>query len=172
MKLVSVPEMIAIEKEANADGLTYEIMMENAGRGLAEVILDEYSHFAVESALGLVGSGNNGGDTLVALDYLAGHGWKVSAYIVRPRPEGDPLVQRLVASGGTIIKMDDDPKLEELGNLLEEHSVFMDGVLGTGLSLPLKIRSGESVGGRTSEAGRNAHAATHRGRRLPFRRRL
>ena len=35
MKLVSVEEMVAIEKEANAGGLTYPMMMENAGRGLA-----------------------------------------------------------------------------------------------------------------------------------------
>ncbi len=42
MKLVTVAEMISIEREANAHGLTYETMMENAGRGLAELILEEY----------------------------------------------------------------------------------------------------------------------------------
>ena len=30
MKLVTVAEMISIEREANAHGLTYETMMENA----------------------------------------------------------------------------------------------------------------------------------------------
>ena len=30
MKLVTVAEMISIEQEANAHGLTYETMMENA----------------------------------------------------------------------------------------------------------------------------------------------
>ena len=40
MKLVTVPEMLAIEKEADASGLSYDLMMENAGRGLADVILE------------------------------------------------------------------------------------------------------------------------------------
>ena len=36
MKLVTVSEMRAIEKEADASGLTYGQMMENAGVGLAK----------------------------------------------------------------------------------------------------------------------------------------
>ena len=38
MKLVSVREMHALEQEADASGLTYVRMMENAGRGLAHEI--------------------------------------------------------------------------------------------------------------------------------------
>jgi NAD(P)H-hydrate repair Nnr-like enzyme with NAD(P)H-hydrate epimerase domain len=37
-KLVSVREMQAIEKEADAGGLSYTQMMENAGGGLAEQV--------------------------------------------------------------------------------------------------------------------------------------
>ena len=40
MKLVTVSQMQSIEKEANARGLTFDQMMENAGRGLADIILD------------------------------------------------------------------------------------------------------------------------------------
>ena len=40
MKLVTVSQMQAVEKEADAGGLTYDMMMENAGQGLADVILD------------------------------------------------------------------------------------------------------------------------------------
>lgn len=42
MKLVTVAEMQAIEREANASGLTYDQMMENAGSGLAEVVNGDY----------------------------------------------------------------------------------------------------------------------------------
>src|SRR5512133_3069289 len=38
MKLVTVAQMRDIEKEADANGLSYAEMMQNAGRGLAEVI--------------------------------------------------------------------------------------------------------------------------------------
>ncbi|MBK6646396.1 MAG: hypothetical protein IPG44_11745 [Anaerolineales bacterium] len=47
MKLVTVSQMRAIEKEADAKGLSYAQMMENAGRGLAE-----YLHNLGEKRLG------------------------------------------------------------------------------------------------------------------------
>ena len=66
MKLVTVSEMIAIEKEADAGSLSYAEMMENAGNGLADVILELFGEDEELDAFGLVGPGNNGGDTLVA----------------------------------------------------------------------------------------------------------
>src|SRR3990170_2737118 len=100
IKLVTVKEMSAIEKDANDGGLTYEKMMENAGKGLAKIVETTYGSLKDRGVLGLVGSGNNGGDTLVALAYLANKGWKTSAYIVRERPAEDPLVSRLKDNGG------------------------------------------------------------------------
>ena len=129
MKYVSVAEMQAIEREANASGLSYERMMENAGRGLAEVVLDDYGYLAEGGALGLVGSGNNGGDTLVALAHLAEEGWNASAAILRPRLQNDPLVVRLQAAGGRVIWLDtlfDSALLEQL---LGSHDLLLDGVL-------------------------------------------
>ncbi len=68
MKLVTVPEMQAVEREANEQGLTYDKMMENAGQGLGNIIASEYDYLETKKVLGLVGSGNNGGDTLVAFN--------------------------------------------------------------------------------------------------------
>ena len=69
MKFVSVQEMISIEKAADAAGHTYKAMMEAAGKGLAEEINARYSDLSNRRVAALVGSGNNGGDALVALDY-------------------------------------------------------------------------------------------------------
>jgi NAD(P)H-hydrate epimerase len=63
MKLVTVSQMQAIEKEADASGLTYDQMMENAGQGLADIILSLHIGDAESEVIGLVGPGNNGGDT-------------------------------------------------------------------------------------------------------------
>jgi ADP-dependent NAD(P)H-hydrate dehydratase / NAD(P)H-hydrate epimerase len=145
IKYVSVAEMQAIERQANASGLTYERMMENAGRGLAEAVLEQYGYLAEDGALGLVGSGNNGGDTLVALAYLAQEGWKASAAILRPRPAGDPLVARLQAAGGQVAFLDEHFDQETLGQLLEGHAVLLDGVLGTGARLPLKAEVAQAL---------------------------
>ncbi|MDQ2693253.1 MAG: bifunctional ADP-dependent NAD(P)H-hydrate dehydratase/NAD(P)H-hydrate epimerase, partial [Chloroflexota bacterium] len=83
MKLVSVAQMQEIEKEADAGGLSFDQMMENAGQGLAEIILDLYAGESELEVLGLVGPGNNGGDTLVALSMLSAAGWKARAYLVK-----------------------------------------------------------------------------------------
>ena len=138
MKFVSVEEMVAIEKEADASGHTYAKMMAQAGFGLAQAVLEEYGYLAEEGVLGLIGSGNNGGDTLVALAHLFEEGWKVSACIVRPRPEDDPLVKRLEKAGGAIYDLGDKPDLKKLAALLGEHALLLDGVLGTGIHLPIK----------------------------------
>ena len=138
MKLVTVAEMQAIEREANSLGITYDLMMENAGQGLAGVILDEFDIYKESGILGLVGSGNNGGDTLVALAHLAEKGWKATAYIVRPRPPDDPLVTRLLDKGGAVFQYTDDDDLTQLKELLDKNTILLDGILGTGFRLPLK----------------------------------
>jgi NAD(P)H-hydrate epimerase len=113
-------------------------MMENAGRNLAEVIMDEYGYLEGEGVLGLIGSGNNGGDTLVALAYLSQEGWNATALIMRSRPQDDPLVVRLRQAGGKILLMDSSPDINQLKKLIEENEILLDGVLGTGIRLPLK----------------------------------
>ena len=138
MKLVTVAEMQAIEREANTAGLTYEQMMENAGRGLAEVVSEAYGPLKEGGILGLVGSGNNGGDTLVALAQLAEQGWMASAYLVRPRPEEDPLIGRLEQAGGKLYQVEAESGFSQLKALLSNHAIWLDGVLGTGFRLPLK----------------------------------
>src|SRR5512133_3505128 len=101
MKLVTVSQMIAIEKEADSNGLSYAQMMRNAGRGLAELAAEIISDNDWDSVLGLVGSGNNGGDTLIALTHLAGEGWRAHAYVVKRRQD-DELIAQLLQAGGQV----------------------------------------------------------------------
>ena len=137
MKLVTVPEMLAIEKEADANGLSYALMMDNAGRGLADVILELFFDEGEGlEAFGLVGPGNNGGDTLVALEILAKDGWKTRAYLIKRKT--DEYVKRLEAAGGEILYGDQDEKFDMLATFIETSDLLLDGVLGTGIKLPLK----------------------------------
>ena len=138
MKLVTVSEMKAIEQQADAGGLTYAKMMENAGDGLAELVYELGQENGWNEALGLVGPGNNGGDTLVALTQLAREGWRARAYCVKRKTEGDELAQRLVGCGGELVLAESDDEFESLAALIESADVLLDGVLGTGIKLPLK----------------------------------
>ncbi len=136
--LVTVEQMRALEAQANERGWTYDDMMEAAGRGLAERVHLLYGESTARTALGLVGSGNNGGDTLVALAYLATWGWQVTAYLARPRAEDDPLVRRVREAGGTVLRAEADPERRELHEALGNHDVLLDGLLGTGARPPIK----------------------------------
>jgi hydroxyethylthiazole kinase-like uncharacterized protein yjeF len=139
MKLVSVAEMRAIEQEADANGLTYAQMMENAGNGLAKVVLSLSLAEKDESqVLGLVGPGNNGGDTLVALSHLAAQDWRARAYLIHRKAEGDPLIERLRQAGGEVVLAEKDDKFEHLAAFMETATLVLDGVLGTGIHLPLR----------------------------------
>lgn len=146
VKLVSVKQMQAVEREADANGLSYAMMMENAGSGLVKEILSTFGDFQDGGVLGLVGSGNNGGDTLVALAELAELGWNSSAYIVKSREKEDPLIERLVSKGGKIIKINTDPDFNLLKSAIEDHALLLDGVLGTGIQLPLKGDLAKTMG--------------------------
>jgi NAD(P)H-hydrate epimerase len=135
--------MQAVEREANDLGWTYAQMMEMAGQGLAEIVQSFYGYEEEQSVLGLVGSGNNGGDTLIALQKLAQAGWKARACLVRPRPADDPLLQRLRTAGGEVRTVGGEAytaeeDLDWLGAWLGDSPVLLDGVLGTGVRLPLK----------------------------------
>jgi ADP-dependent NAD(P)H-hydrate dehydratase / NAD(P)H-hydrate epimerase len=134
-RLVTVEQMQAVEKEADAKGLTYEKMMQNAGKGLAGAVMDWYGNLEDKSALALVGSGNNGGDALVALAELARNGWQVTALELRPRPDGDSLVQDMGAARREDLSGLDAAALKEE---IDRHSILMDGLLGTGFRLPLR----------------------------------
>ncbi|MEJ5240956.1 MAG: NAD(P)H-hydrate epimerase [Anaerolineales bacterium] len=147
-KLVSVEQMRQIEAEANARGLTYDQMMQNAGEAVAKLVQrlaqenrQKEGWHTPPTALGLVGSGNNGGDTLVALTRLAQEGWETIAYLVKERKKGkgtDPLVTHLLESGGKIFLMEQDPHFQHLGEAVQRANVILDGLLGTGITLPLR----------------------------------
>jgi NAD(P)H-hydrate epimerase len=147
MKLVTISEMRAIEQEADANGLTYAQMLENAGHGLADEIQAlAYSADDETEVLGLVGPGNNGGDTLVALAHLAADGWRARAYLINRKVDGDALIERLRKEGGEIILAETDTRFDNLSAFISTADVIVDGVLGTGFKLPLRDEIAQVLG--------------------------
>lgn len=139
MKYLSVQEMLAVEKAADRSGHSYAAMMEEAGKGLAEVIHQRYFTAGKTTILALIGSGNNGGDGLVALDYLMSWGWSAAAVLVRGRDSQDPLLKRFLERGGELLVADIPEKLTApIIKKIQEVDVLLDGVLGTGIKLPLR----------------------------------
>ena len=137
-RYVSVEKMIEVEKASDRAGHSYDRMMAHAGLSLAEEVLNAYRPQKEGiRVLGLVGSGNNGGDTLVAMTHLLAQGWLCEAYVTSDRGE-DPLVERFSKQGGRVWKISEDSDYARLRVLVEQADILLDGILGTGIRLPLR----------------------------------
>ena len=137
MRLISVSDMKELEKNANDAGFTYAEMMQTAGKGIADYLVSQYGGTGINTAIGLVGKGNNGGDTVIALAGLQKSGWTTRALLVGERGKQDPLLMDYLAIGGMVVDADDIPMINrEAGG----RGVVLDGVYGTGFHPPLPDR--------------------------------
>jgi len=137
MKLVTAAEMGRIEKQADASGLTYAQMMENAGRAVAEALAERLP-IAERRVVVLVGPGNNGGDGLVAARHLHDMGAEVMIYIWKRDTTDDPNFAAVEKRNLPVVYTDEDPGFERLRQWTTEADVIIDACLGTGLTRPLR----------------------------------
>jgi hydroxyethylthiazole kinase-like uncharacterized protein yjeF len=137
-KIVTTEEMRAIEQAADSSGLTYDQMMLNAGKSIADEILAFLEDVNGLRIVILVGTGNNGGDGLVVGNHLHDAGAQVSIYQAKQRSSDDPNLTRLQEKQILIANAEDDQRHRVLKNLLAVADVVIDAVLGTGFQLPLK----------------------------------
>lgn len=138
MKLFTVQQMVAAEKAADAQGISYDQMMETAGRRLAEAMIERYG-VAGQRVLILVGPGNNGGDGLVAGRYLAQAGAEVAYYLYKARdPQEDHNMALVAAEPQHVLAEDAD--FGWLTAALQTIDFLIDGLLGTGVTRPITGR--------------------------------
>jgi hydroxyethylthiazole kinase-like uncharacterized protein yjeF len=117
--LVTCEEMKSAEEAAFARGVQAEDLMEEAGRGIAEIVRQFHRMPGVCSVF--CGKGHNAGDGLVAARYLAGSGWSIDLQFASP----EAMLSALTAK-----------KLKELprsSSSWGRHSkIVLDGLLGIG----------------------------------------
>lgn len=139
-KLVTVAEMAALEKQADAAGHSYATMMEVAGRGVAQCILTHNAHLAMVTVL--TGPGNNGGDGLVCARYLHEAGVPVRVYLWKRRTEPDQDYEQHYAKIRALqipsAHADDDHDFATLYTWLAATDLVVDALLGTGANRPIE----------------------------------
>ncbi|MBS0272004.1 MAG: NAD(P)H-hydrate dehydratase [Proteobacteria bacterium] len=111
-ELLTSEEIKAGESATIAEGKSAEFLMERAAQGVVDVILKEFSPCPT---LVFCGPGKNGGDAQVVARLLKKQGW---------------LVQ--------VVKLSEVPSLKEIESLVNQASLIVDGLFGTGLSRPLE----------------------------------
>ncbi|MCF6304810.1 MAG: NAD(P)H-hydrate dehydratase [Rhodobacteraceae bacterium] len=137
-ELLTAAQMRAIEQAAIDSGeVTGLELMERAGRGVVEAILEEWPEMALTSqkAVVLCGPGNNGGDGFVVARLLKQRGWEVEVFLY-----------------GEVAKLPVDAKVNaerwlEMGEIkdltidnyekLSRPNVLIDAIFGIGLNKKL-----------------------------------
>jgi ADP-dependent NAD(P)H-hydrate dehydratase / NAD(P)H-hydrate epimerase len=117
--LVTCEEMKNAEEAAFARGVRAEDLMEDAGRGIAEIV--RQFHGTPGHCIVFCGKGHNGGDGLVAARHLAAWGWSVDIRFSHPESALAPLTAK---------KLNELPRSGRSGPA--GRKVVLDGLLGIG----------------------------------------
>jgi len=146
--LASSEEMRAIDRKAVEAGIPVSILMENAGRALAE----EVSKLAKErrgSVVVLAGPGQNGGDGLCAARHLASRGQEVKVFLFadpsKMTPESRFNLDALEAYPVEVFKVEQRDGFRAAVGRLGAVSVIVDALLGTGQRGPARPPMDEAV---------------------------
>ncbi len=133
MKILTADEMRRVEQKCVQSGITTDILMENAGRAVAEQTRIILGNIEYKNIVLLIGPGNNGGDGLVAARYLHDWGAKITVFLLGERRKDDNNLKLIRERGITLY---DNP--EKLGGLLASTDAVIDALFGTGRSRLIK----------------------------------
>ena len=116
------------DREMAARGIPVSVLMENAGRAVADAVAAEtgYGVFVVAVA----GPGDNGGDAFVAAEVLRARGYKVALIDLSGGKGGEAASAARKGYRGTVMGPR-DPSLDRA-------DVVIDGLFGGGLSRPIE----------------------------------
>ncbi len=139
-EIVSVAQMRAIDEKSAQAGAPTRMLMENAGRAVAEAIAQR---IAPRPTAVLCGPGNNGGDGWVAARALSERGWPVRVETLAPRENltGDAADAAARWSGETHWISAEGPDAE----------LFVDALFGAGLTRPLQGEAARLAGALPAE---------------------
>lgn len=130
---VTCGQMKILEKRADAAGLSYYQMMENAGCAAADIIASEYKQPLSKAKIILFcGKGNNGGDGFVVARKFAEKGATVTIVLV----DGEPVTKDAITNFELIkdrVQIIDMAKTESpFMEIRGRQDILVDAIYGTG----------------------------------------
>lgn len=127
MRLVTPLEMMKLEDLANQSGVTYDMMMNRAGAGLAEHLRHIANECSRKKMLFLCGNGNNAGDCFVAANHLSGD-FDITVCLVSGIPKTRTAYTKFKLMKHVHVLSDHAKILEAV----RENDFIVDGVFGIG----------------------------------------
>jgi hydroxyethylthiazole kinase-like uncharacterized protein yjeF len=137
-QIVTVEQMRAIETEADRKGVTFDRMMDAAGKAVFDLAADQFDSVSGKKVVVLCGGGNNGGDGLVAAAHFARAGSAVCGILAVARKANDPRQRAAVEAGCSVVDGLTETGRRRMESALAEAEILVDAVLGTGMRLPLR----------------------------------
>lgn len=143
MKVVTAEQMQQLDqKTIESYGIPGIVLMENAGRGAAEVILQIFSNLHRNGVAIVAGKGNNGGDGFVIGRYLLDRGIGVKVFLLADpkalRGDAETNHQIFLRMKGEVISIPSYTEYQKVKRDLEKFDLLIDGIFGTGLDAEVR----------------------------------
>lgn len=139
--LILTPEEIRkAEEKANGNILSYEEMMENAGRGCAEHIINSYPQH--KNIVIICGKGKNGGDGFVIARYMAESEKDVNIICAFNSPSDELSEKNRKRVDGQVNIYDGSHISRHISRLISNADIIVDAVFGIGFkgALPENVK--------------------------------
>jgi len=138
VKIVTVEQMLELERRSAAAGSPPEVLMESAGLAVAKGAAEFLGDIIGRSVLVLVGPGNNGGDGLVAARHLHDWGARIHLYLVNRKTQTDKNFSLDMERGMAWTDAAGDGDLSIFDKVLSSADMVIDALFGTGKIRPLE----------------------------------
>jgi len=143
MEILTAAAMRRVDARAIDElGIPGATLMEAAGRGVADALLEEIPGLAGRRVVFFCGKGNNGGDGLVAASHLARVGVSARVVLLAPRAEVSGLASGALANardlGLAIEEIADERAWARHPIELDRETIVVDALLGTGVAGPAR----------------------------------
>jgi NAD(P)H-hydrate epimerase len=119
-------------------GIPGAVLMENAGRGVADTVGQRFADLHPGPVLIVCGRGNNGGDGFVIARHLRTAGWDVQTILLAERAavSGDAatMLDRYAGEGGAVVEAPDAARLAATLREAAGCRLCIDALLGTGFA--------------------------------------
>ncbi len=139
-KAITSDQMYRIEENGHSGiGMRRFLMMENAGHVISDFIANKFKNQRLEDKkiVAVCGTGNNGGDGLVAVRHLVGYGARTSVVLLGSPSDIKSEEARL--NWGIVEKMDSVEIIfgkevsSEVRKKILSADIILDGIFGTGI---------------------------------------
>jgi ADP-dependent NAD(P)H-hydrate dehydratase / NAD(P)H-hydrate epimerase len=143
MKVVTAEQMQHLDqKSIETYGIPGIVLMENAGRGAAEVILKEFPDLQENGAAIVAGKGNNGGDGFVIGRYLLNRGIPARVFLLADpgvlRGDAQTNYQIFLRMNGEVTPVPSYKDFQNVKKSLDKFDLLIDGIFGTGLDAEVR----------------------------------